>query len=86
MLPFNWENWHLDNERKKIERAFRVKLKRKLFEAGYRAVAKSLHPDAGGSATGMSHLTAVRDEMLGERPDVRKRNTWTIEWKEFPPL
>ena len=34
-----------------------------LIDAGYRAMAKTLHPDMGGSHDDMTRLTAVRDEL-----------------------
>jgi hypothetical protein len=34
-----------------------------LIDARYRAMAKTLHPDMGGSRDDMTRLTAVRDEL-----------------------
>jgi hypothetical protein len=34
-----------------------------LIDAGYRAMAKTLHPDMGGSHDDVTRLTAVRDEL-----------------------
>jgi hypothetical protein len=35
----------------------------RLIDAGYRATAKTLHPDMGGSHKDMTRLSAVRDEL-----------------------
>jgi hypothetical protein len=34
-----------------------------LIDAGYRAMAKTLHPDVGGSHVDMTRLSTVRDEL-----------------------
>jgi hypothetical protein len=34
-----------------------------LIDAGYRGMAKSLHPDMGGSREDMTRLSTVRDEL-----------------------
>jgi uncharacterized coiled-coil DUF342 family protein len=34
-----------------------------LIDAGYRAMAKTLHPDMGGSHEDMTRLSTVRDEL-----------------------
>jgi hypothetical protein len=34
-----------------------------LIDAGYRAMAKTLHPDMGGSHEAMTRLSTVRDDL-----------------------
>lgn len=82
---FDWRAYKLEAERRVIERSKRLKLKRMVVAAGYRALAAKLHPDAGGQAASMARLSAVRDEPtaeLGAKPKERKRHVWTFEWSE----
>lgn len=84
--PFNWKAFRQDHERRVIERAVRQKLKQKLIEAGYRALAVKMHPDLGGSTLDMVRLSEVRDEMIQQlglkKPRHRARHVWTFEWMQ----
>ena len=44
-------------------RAKLLDMANQIVVAGYRALAKKLHPDVGGSAAEMAMLTEARDEM-----------------------
>lgn len=84
---FDWRAYKLEAERQVIERSKRLKLKRMIVAAGYRALAAKLHPDTGGPAAGMARLSAARDELiaeLGRKPKERKRHVWTFEWRDAP--
>jgi len=85
LTPFNWERHKLEVEKQQIEKAMQRKLLRKVRDAGYRALAKKLHPDAGGSVEDMARLIRARDEttrILGlKMPRHRARHIWTFEWK-----
>jgi hypothetical protein len=45
------------------EREADQKLALKIIELGYKALAKELHPDKGGSTDAMSRLTRARDHL-----------------------
>ena len=38
-------------------------LARRMIAAGYKALAKDLHPDKGGSTDAMARLTGIRDQL-----------------------
>ena len=48
---------------------------RSVVEAAYRALARSAHPDAGGSAATMAALTAARDSLLSADPSQQSRRS-----------
>ncbi len=38
---------------------------KRLYKAGFRALAKEMHPDHGGTAKGMAELNSLKDTLLG---------------------
>jgi hypothetical protein len=86
--PFDWKRYHLEHERKQIEEVVQRKFTRQITEAGFRALAAKLHPDAGGSNEAMARLSDARDAMLKqlglEKLRPRARHVWKFEWKAFP--
>lgn len=53
----------MDSRQQEIE--LHRKLALDLIDIGYKALARKLHPDAGGSRDGMRRLNRVRDELNG---------------------
>jgi hypothetical protein len=43
-----------------------------LIDAGYRTLAKTMHPDAGGTSEAMRHLTQARDQLKALAPRADK--------------
>jgi hypothetical protein len=63
---------HIEAERKRIEaeiaeRKARDKVVSQLIDAGYKLLAKKLHPDKGGSSEAMTRLNQAREQLRGDR-------------------
>jgi hypothetical protein len=56
---------HADWKAKAPERAERLKICHRMIDAGYKALAKEMHPDAGGSAESMTKLNQARSYLRG---------------------
>jgi hypothetical protein len=59
MKPITRARWIKDLERRLAQR----ELSRRIVDAGYRALAKELHPDKGGSQEAMARLNRARDHL-----------------------
>lgn len=66
-------------------------LERDIISAGYRQLAKKMHPDKGGTAAGMVRLNAARDRLKamlawgeGQRPGIAPQETAGVTTPQPP--